>query len=291
MKYYALVLLLLFGLVGCGSDDSGVGGSGFIETTEVLISSETTGRILSIAFDEGDHISNGDTLAIIDPTRIELELASARAGCTVALANLETARIGVDKAHQTEQYALSEEMRMAQLVKSSTATGQQYDRVAHEHSLAKVGLQAAEATVATLEAQLDKIDTDLDRLERQLEDCYPVAPISGVVTEKLIEAGELLTPGRSIATLAVLDSVWVKVYLPAGDFATVKIGDHATIDTEAGRTYEGTIFWTSDEAEFTPKNVQTAKSRADLVYAAKVRIVNSDGSLKIGMPVYVTLGE
>jgi len=82
------------------------------------------------------------------------------------------------------------------------------------------------------------------------------------------------------------------VYLSAGNFANITVGDKATVDTEAGgKTYQGHVVWTSEEAEFTPKNVQTEESRANLVYAVKVRVENTDGSLKIGMPVYVTIGE
>ncbi|MEA2030842.1 MAG: efflux RND transporter periplasmic adaptor subunit [candidate division Zixibacteria bacterium] len=291
MRYAAFIILLFLSLNGCYSSDEGIGGSGFIETTEVVISSETSGRVIKTTFDEGDNIAKGDTLAVIDPTRIQLELASASAGRKVALANLNTARIKVEKARQTEKYTLSEKERVSQLVKSSTASRKQYDRAEYEHKVAMIGFQSAEGAVASLEAQLTKIDADLARLERQLEDCYPTACISGTVTEKHIDKGELLIPGHAIITIAVLDTVWVKVYLPVNDFSTVKIGDNANVDTEAGQTYKGNVIWTSDEAEFTPKNVQTKKSRANLVYAVKVQIPNIDGALKIGMPVYVTLGE
>jgi HlyD family secretion protein len=86
--------------------------------------------------------------------------------------------------------------------------------------------------------------------------------------------------------------VWVKVYLAAGDFAHIKLGDKAKVSTESGGgEFEGTVIWTSEEAEFTPKNVQTEQSRADLVYAAKVSIPNPEGTLKVGMPVFVTLED
>ena len=72
----------------------------------------------------------------------------------------------------------------------------------------------------------------------------------------------------------------------------IKLGDKAAIDTEEGNEqFDGTVVWTSSEAEFTPKNIQTKKSRANLVYAVKVKIDNSDNKLKIGMPVFVTMGE
>ncbi|MEE8575968.1 MAG: HlyD family efflux transporter periplasmic adaptor subunit, partial [candidate division Zixibacteria bacterium] len=105
-------------------------------------------------------------------------------------------------------------------------------------------------------------------------------------------AGELIAPGKPILRIARLDSVWVKLYLPAADFASVKLGDAVTIDTETGSNrLKGRVIKTADEAEFTPKNVQTKQARADLVYAVKIAIDNSTRHLKIGMPVFVTMDE
>ena len=179
---------------------------------------------------------------------------------------------------------------MTQLLQSGTATQKQYDAVEFDHDRARIAHQTAEAGVTSLTASLEKIDADIARLQRQLADCYPAAPISGIVVEKYIDEGELLGPGKAIAKLARLDTVWVKVYLPAAAFAAVKLGETASVDTEVGGDpLAGEVIWTSSEAEFTPKNVQTEQSRADLVYAVKVRVPNPDHTLKIGMPVYVTL--
>ena len=262
-----------------------------IEATETIVSAETGGQVQVLCFDEGSSIGRGDTLLIIDPSRPELELASARAGREVAVAKLAAARVELTRAGSTETFAGKELDRLTRLLASSTATQRQFDRAEYEYALAASGLEAARTAMATIEAELVRIDADIARLVRRLQDCYPVAPLAGTVTEKYVEAGELLSPGRPVARIACLDTVWVKAYLPAGDFVEVRLGDAATVDTEAGATYPGRVTWTSEEAEFTPKNVQTKKSRADLVYAVKVQVANSDGKLKTGMPVYVTLGE
>ncbi len=82
----------------------------------------------------------------------------------------------------------------------------------------------------------------------------------------------------------------MKLYLPTGNYGVVKLGDKGTISTESsGGSYEGHVIWTADEAEFTPKNVQTEKSRANLVYAVKLAVPNTDGKLKIGMPVFISM--
>lgn len=291
----AIIVMVSVGaalLSGCGNGDGQAGGSAFIEANDVLVSAEAAGRIIEQRFEEGAIVRQGDTLAVIDPSKIELEMAAAEANRQTLVANQEAAQLLVTKGRETEAYAKSERDRVARLLKSGSATQKQMDQLEHEVTLAVNGRQSAVANVEVISAQIGKLDADIARLRRQMQDVYLVAPIAGVMTEDYVDQGELVTPGKAIAKIAHLDTVWAKVYLPSGLFASVKVGDQATVSTESGETsYTGTVIWTSSEAEFTPKNIQTEKSRANLVYAVKVSIPNGDGRLKIGMPVFITLGK
>ncbi len=287
---YAIATAVAFLMVGCGDDLTSRGASGLMETTEVIVAAETGGRLTAVNFDEGDQVQSGDTIALIDPTRPQLALEAAIAGRNVAQASLETARIQGQKAIEAEQFALTEKQRTEQLLKSGTATQRQYDQVTHEHTQAVLARKTASAQIATAQAEIDHISAEIATLRRQLEDSYPTSPRSGTVTEKYLDIGELAAPGKPLIKIARLDTLWVKVYLPTAQFAQVRVGDSATLDTESGdSSYRGEVVWTADEAEFTPKNVQTAESRANLVYAVKVEVANTDGRLKVGMPVFVTL--
>jgi HlyD family secretion protein len=280
---------MIIAFIGCSKKDSVIGGSGMLEATEALVSAESGGRVLELRFDEGTKVKKGDTLAVIDPSRLDLEKKSAEAGRQVTEEQLAAAKVQLNKAREAEQFAQKERDRIAGLVKTGTATQQTLDRLEQEYTQAKLALQAAKANNATLAAQLDKISADIDRIDRAIEDCYPTAPLNGTVTTKHLDLGELAAPGRPIAKISQLDSLTVKIYLPAADFAQIRLGDIATLDTESSdSTLVGQVTWTAEEAEFTPKNVQTEKSRADLVYGVKVIVANQDGRLKIGMPVYVT---
>jgi len=270
---------------GCSKNGDTIGGSG-------LVSAETSGRVMSLNFGEGDLVLKDDTLLIIDPSRLELALEVALAGLHVTEARLHTTTVQLEQAEKTEEYAKSEFDRITKLYESGTTTRKNYDRLEYEYNQAVITRKASQANIMSIEAELVKIKADIKTIERQLTDCYPHAPDKGTIIEKYVETGELLSPGKAIAKIARLDTVWVKIYLAAGEFAGVKIGDGATVDTESGDIeYAGQVIWTSDEAEFTPKNVQTEQSRADLVFAVKVRIPNVDGKLKIGMPVFVSLEE
>ena len=277
---------------GCADDKGAINGSGLIETDEVLVSAETGGRVLQRFFDSGTELKTGDTLAIIDTTRLGLQLAAADAQWSAADANLRAARVQLTQAKETESFAAKEFARVQKLLESGTTTQKQFDQVEHESKAAGIARQMAEAQIATIQAEMKRIEAEIGRVWRELEDCRPLSPVTGTVTEDYVEAGELLSPGRPILKIAQLDTVWVKVYLPAGEFAKVKLGDAATVDTESELgSVRGTVVWTSDQAEFTPKNVQTKSARADLVYAVKVSIPNPNRNLKVGMPVFVTVGS
>lgn len=293
MKYLlpALTALVLLIASGCGEEESLPSGSGMIEATEVTVSAQVAGPVERLFFDEGTVVATGDTLAIIDTTKLALELASARAGREVVLTRLDAARLRLQEAQETEAYLQKEVNRIEKLVGANTATQRQLDDIRHRYTQAQIGVSSARSAIESTQAELAKIDADMARLQNQLEDASPTAPVSGTVTEKYVNVGELLSPGRPIARIAQLDTMWVRIYLPAQDFAEVIIGDTATVDTEAGTTYSGTVTWVANEAEFTPKNVQTKKARADLVYAIEVTVPNPEQKLKIGQPVFVTIGE
>src|SRR5262249_20403003 len=113
-----------------------------------------------------------------------------------------------------------------------------------------------------------------------------VAPIGGVVTEKLLDVGELLQPRAPIVTITDLDRAWANVYVDEPVVPRLRVGQPATVLTDAGGPgLSGTVAFIADKAEFTPRNVQTAEDRSKLVYRVKVTVDNKAGVLKSGMPV------
>ena len=135
-------------------------------------------------------------------------------------------------------------------------------------------------------------DVQIAQRSDQLAKCRIVAPISGTVLTKYAEAGEMVTTGKPLFKMADMGRVYVRAYLTTAQLADVKVGDAVRVVVEDGsaqpRSYEGKMTWISDEAEFTPKNIQTKDERADLVYATKVTVEN-DGYLKLGMYAYIHL--
>ena len=134
-------------------------------------------------------------------------------------------------------------------------------------------------------ARLAQAEAALKLAQTQLGYATVRSPLTGVVLSKNIEPGEYVAPGTPVVTVGDLVNVWLRAYIDALDHQPVKVEQKATIITDNGNTFEGRVSFIAQEAEFTPKNVQTQKERVKLVYRIKIDIHNPDMALKPGMPV------
>jgi HlyD family secretion protein len=286
---YPLTACLL--IASCGRNSPPPGGSGFIEATEIVVSSEIAGQLECIRFGEGDLIMKGDTIGAIDTITTMLQLRQTKAIKQAAETKVKISYLNIEQASYNSDLAKKEYDRVAALIKSGSVNQQQYDQIETAYNQALLSKKQADAAHQAARAELVKVESEIALLQKRLSDCFPKSPESGVVTNKFIKAGEWIGAGKPLVKIAKLDTVWVKIYLPPEDLTRISLGGHAQIDPEDGRTkpLDGTVSWISDEAEFTPKNVQTKEARADLVYAVKIIIPNPEKVLKIGMPVSVTI--
>ena len=163
-------------------------------------------------------------------------------------------------------------------------------------ALAEAGLRQAEAQItqasyalSSAEAAVRQAEAALDSINIQLEKTRITSPISGVILSQAVEAGEMIGAGFTALTVGNLNSLTVTVYLPEDRYGQVNIADLAelTIDSYPDRTFEAEVVYISDQAEYTPRNVQTQEERQNTVYAVKLSIKNSAGILKPGMPADV----
>ncbi len=115
------------------------------------------------------------------------------------------------------------------------------------------------------------------------------SPIDGVVLERLVEPDEYAAPGSTVMVVASLDELTLTIYVPENLYGQFFLGQAypVTVDSFPGQTFSGTVSFISNQAEFTPRNVQTIDSRQTTVYAIKLNLDPSDGMLKPGMPADV----
>lgn len=171
-------------------------------------------------------------------------------------------------------------------------------RAAANSNAAKLGTNATASNVKVAVANLEVARAavqaalaDQKRAELAVADCTIVAPADGVVTGRLVEPGAVVGPGSRVLVTIALDRTKVTFYIPNAELAKARVGAPATIRVDAypGREFHGTVSRVAEEAEFTPRNVQTREDRDRLVYAVEVQVENTDGALRAGMPAEVSL--
>jgi HlyD family secretion protein len=302
--------------------------SGYIEATDVRVAPEVGGRLVELLAAEGDTVTAGDIVARLDTADAELAIRRAEADRAQALAQLRLLEAGarVEDVRQARAQVAAAESEIAvaraeleaagtdlerfeSLLRAEAGSVKQRDDAATRRQVAADRVKAAEErtrvareTVARLEAgarpeeiqaaraRVAAADAQIATLQKAVADATIHSPLTGIVTEKLADPGELIGRGTPVLLVADLQVPWANVFVDEPLVPRLTIGQTATVYTDAGGPgLAGTLTFVSPRAEFTPRNVQTADERAKLVYRVKVTVDNQAGVLKQGMPVEVEL--
>ena len=251
--------------------------SGTVEVTEVEISPELSAKIVILHHREGDEVKEGDPLLDLDRRDLESRLREAEAARRAAEAQVSLARARMENTQRDYN-------RNLQLYRAQAISASAYDAIKTAYEIAKNTYDASQSHYKGAQSQVEI-------LRLQLQKTHICSPITGMVLERSVEAGEVIFPGIVAMTIGDLRSPWVRVYIGEPDIGRVRIGQQASVATDAypNRKFPGTLRYIASEAEFTPKNVQTRAERIKLVYEARVYLSNEEGILKPGMPADVTL--
>lgn len=314
MKKIIFLLLVLTSvtLISCGSgnDSDTIEASGNIESINVVVSSQVSGRIISILKNEGEQVNDRDTVLIIDPLTYELKLREAESALLAAEAQYQLLRTGARKEdiNQAEENLRQAEInfhsaekdkeRFENLFKSKSITKKQYDDVVTRYEITQAQFNAAKENYNKIknlarpeelkqaEANVNRFKANVELIRKSLNDCYVISPSNGFIVNRFVEAGENVGMMSSLFKVSDLSAVDLMIYVSTTELGKVKLGQSVdvSVDTYPDKTYEGEVVYVSPEAEFTPKNIQTKEERTKLVFAVKVRIDNPDYELKTGMP-------
>jgi HlyD family secretion protein len=306
----ATLLLYTFLTRNPRGNDHFISVSGNIEATEVDVGFKISGRIMNRPFEEGAWVERGQVLARLDDEDLRNRLEVARATVVSARARLDKLLAGsrpeeirqAEAAVQQAQFDLENKQntyeRMKLLYERQVVPKETYDNADTAFKVAKAALQRARESYQLVKegprkediddarAQVEQARASLKLAETQLGYTVLYSPLSGVILVKSGEIGEVVNPGTPILTVADIQNVWLKAYIPETDLGKVKWGQEVivTTDLHPRKEYKGRISFISSQAEFTPKNIQTQKERVTLVYRIKVDLQNPDRELKPGMP-------
>ena len=301
--------------------------SGNVEVTETALGFRIPGRMIARLKDEGDMVTAGELLAELDDGDQRVALAKVIAERDRARAALDDllqgsrkqqireaeqavarAMASLNRATADRDLARTDFKRFETLYTDAVVSRQEYDVARTAFLTAQKGVEEQEATLRSAKANLDLVregfrSGDIDEAraglasaeqgveEARLRLGYTklYAPFSGTVLTRAAEPGEYLGAGSVVLTMADLSRVFVRAFVPEPDLVRVKQGDmlRVSVDGLAGTSFTGRVGFIADEAEFTPKTVQTPEERVKLVYRIKVYVDNPDRLLKAGMPARV----
>ncbi len=288
---------------------------GNIDIREAQLAFNGSEHIAEILVQEGDRVAKGQLLARLHPELLEARLAEAEAAVEAqrqVVARLEAgsrpeeirkAKAELEAARAEAKAAYDSYRRVAKLLERQLASPQDEEQARSQADAAAAQVKAVQATLALLKAGARKEDIAAARAQlaareaalklarQQLSDASLYAPADGIIRNRILEPGDMAFPQSPVLTLAFLDPVWVRAYLPEPMLGRVRLGATAWITTDSypDKRYQGWVGYVSPTAEFTPKIVQTPELRTRLVYSVRIFACNPDGELRLGMPASVEI--
>lgn len=285
MKYILISLAVITS--ACQNHKQASDAYGNFEATTVTVSAETTGKIKFFHITEGQNIQEGQYVGLIDTTQLHLRKQQLEAHAQTIQSRSPHIVSQAAVLFEQRKNAEKELERFRKLAEDGAATQKQVDDLQAQIAVLTRQIQATQAQNAPLISEMQMVQAQIDQIEEQIESAQVRAPITGKVLLKLAEAGEMANAGTPLFHMASLDTLTLRAYISGSQLSQIQLGQSAEVlidqDADAYKKLQGKVTWIADQAEFTPKTIQTKDERVDLVYAIKVRVPN-DGSLKIGMP-------
>jgi len=288
---------------------------GNIDIREVNLAFGTTEHLAELLVEEGDRVESGQVLGRLHAGKLEAAAAAAQAQVAAqeqVLAALQAgsrpqeirrARAQADALKARARTAQITFERQQKLAKQKLASPEDLDQARAAADTAEAEAEAAEQTyalavagarpeeIAQAQAQLEAQRANLELARSQLSDATLIAPAAGVVRERILQPGDMASPQTPALTLALMNPLWVRAYVPEPDLGRIVPGARAEVRTDSfpDKVYRGWVGFISPTAEFTPKNVETPDLRTRLVYQVRVLVCNPEDELRLGMPATVVI--
>ena len=271
----------------CSLNEDKADAYGNFETTEIIISSEANGKMLSFTVDEGESIKSGQLIGFVDTLGLVLkkeQLESQKKAISIKVSNILAQ---IDIVEEQKKVLEIEKKRVEKLLADGAATSKQIDDINGQLNVLESQIKSIRTQNASVLNEVDVLDKQIDIVDDQIMRSYIVNPMDGVVLEKFVEQHEMVVMGKALYKISDMKQMTLRAYISGDQLEKVKIGQEVDVmidkSSDGLKTLKGVVTWIADQSEFTPKIIQTKEERVNLVYAIKVKVENN-GSIKIGMP-------
>lgn len=245
-------------------------GSGFKATLEAdqegIVSSKNNGKVVSILFEDGKQVTQGETLVILDDQEIKNKIKSAESQLEVAKASLQKPEANLENTQRAYE-------RTKTLVEQGALARVELDN-------AETSLKMIRADIASSQANIQAAQTSIDNLNTELTDMVIRAPISGVMDGKNVSLGQAITSGNVLGKVKDISRIDAVIEVDQALIQTVKIGQKAKLklNEEATDTYEGVV-----------KSINTTADSNSRAFKVKIQLENEKLSLRPGVSAKVIL--
>jgi len=322
-KSKIFILILVLALIAGGiyyatlRQPGGIVLTGIVTTDEVIVSPEIQGRLEQLLVSEGDAVTNGELLAVIQPQLQLADMAFYRSGEQQSAADLTQAQADLTQlqadftqaqANLVASQADSENARLnferiQQLYSNNVESVQTFDQSRTAYDSAKARVEAARAQVGSAQARIQSSEARVESAEKQIQataaqtqkanvylDYTKIyAPTDGIVDTRVALQGEVVNPGQAIVTLINQDDLWVRADVEETYIDRIHLGDTMQIKLPSGATRQGTVYYRSVDADYATQRDVSRTKRDIRTFEIRLRCDNRDRSLAVGMTAYVIL--
>lgn len=268
-------------------DNNLIKGNGRIEAREVAVSAKFGGKIVQLDTNEGDEVKKDQLLAVIDSRSLEAEIEAQKAKENEILKQISAIDAEINATKSDIKFYEKELERTKTLMKKNFASQLELDKNINALDKVKAKLNSLYANKKSLQASQKSLLAAIKAQEINLADMKIYSPIDGVILYKLVENGEMVANGGRMFIMYNPNDLYMTIYMPAEKAGQIKLGDKATIKLDAypDKSFPATVTFIAENAEFTPKEVETQKERQKLVFRVKLSLDNNlNREAKPGMP-------
>ncbi len=289
MKFFMFIGIML--LISCTNRTYTYDASGVFEAEEIIVSAEATGKIEKLTLTEGDKLYQGQFIGYIDTLQLHLQKLQLAATIKALASKKPDANLQLSTLKKEIEKANTEKNRIERLLKDGAATAKQLEDAQSHIQILHSTLEAQHNTLLnSIESLTDEQQVyaiQIEQINDLIQKSRIVNPVSGTVLAKYAHEKEIIMQGKPLYKIANMQHVFLRAYVVAAQLEHIKTGQKAIVEityTHAQKErYEAYVSWIADEAEFTPKTIQTIDERQSLIYAIKLKVHNADERIKLGM--------
>jgi HlyD family secretion protein len=249
--------------------------TGIVTTDEVIVSPEIQGRLQQLLVKEGDVVTNGELLALIQPETQQADVSFYTSSEQQAAADLAQAQADSENARLNFE-------RIAGLYTNKVESVQTFDQ-------SRTAYESAKARVDSAKKQIQSIAAQRQKAEVYLSHTKIFAPTNGIVDTRAALQGEVVNPGQAIVTLINQDDLWVRADVEETYVDRIHLGDKLQVKLPSGALREGAVYYRSVDADYATQRDVSRTKRDIKTFEIRLRCDNSDRSLAVGMTAYVAM--